>query len=107
MAAGETGERLIYKRDRAAAVLDYAWGQRFGRGHPGSAWEQSDILGQRALGELSGLVHRHSPSSVAFQDAAPLGQYWAEAIYRAVAGVVAGWDFEAGSNVVADASERF
>ena len=33
-----------------------------------------------------------------------LGQYWADAIYRAVVGVVAYWDFEQGSNVVADAS---
>ena len=33
-----------------------------------------------------------------------LGQYWAEAIYRAVVGVVAYWDFGSGSNIVIDAS---
>jgi len=33
-----------------------------------------------------------------------LGKCWAEAIYRAVVGVVAYWDFESGSNVVADAA---
>ena len=82
----------------------------FGQNHPGrvhlgdiKGWDcfeknHLSICFQETREDLPYYIH---PNVVG---ATILGQYWADALYRACVGVVAYWDFGSGSNGVADAS---